>query len=166
MATYVNNVEWRGNHLGYTWCQNGVEMEFSAPPDLHGLPNVLTPEDAFIASSNTCYFMMVLWAAERFKLELESLECRAEGEVEEFIDRTSWFRKITLYPRIVARGKTEEYVRRALDMALKYSTINQSLKSEIVIQPGLCPVKWCISHRNHESVQAVFRARSFVVGNT
>lgn len=134
MTIYKNQVEWRGNHLGYAWCRNSVSMEFSALPDLHGLPGVMNPENAFIASSNTCYFMMVLWAAERFKLDLVLLECRAEGEVEEFLDRTSWFRKITLYPKIAVRGKSAEYVQRALDMAMKYSTINQSLKSEIVIQ--------------------------------
>ena len=87
MPIYKNKVEWRGEHRGYTWCQNGVEMEFSAPPDLYGLPNVLTPEDAFVAASNTCYFMMVVWAAERFKMDLVSFECEAEGEVEEFLDR-------------------------------------------------------------------------------
>ena len=32
MSLYENKVEWRGVHLGYAWCQNGVEMEFSAPP--------------------------------------------------------------------------------------------------------------------------------------
>jgi organic hydroperoxide reductase OsmC/OhrA len=137
MPIYKNKVEWRGEHRGYTWCQNGVEMEFSAPPDLFGLPNVLTPEDAFVASSNTCYFMMVVWAAERFKLNLVSFECRAEGEVEEFLDRTSWFKKIILYPKLEVRGNPREVVQRALDMALKYSTINQSLKSEIVIRPTI-----------------------------
>ena len=98
MAVYKNKVEWRGEHLGYTWCQNGVEMEFSAPPDLFGMPNVLTPEDAFMAAANTCYHMMVIWAMERFKIELVSFECEAEGEVEEFIDRTSWFKRVTLIP--------------------------------------------------------------------
>jgi len=112
-------------------------MEFSAPPDLYGKENVLTPEDAFIASSNTCFFMMVIWAVERFKMELISLECEAEGEVEEFIDRTSWFKRLTLYPKIVVKNKTREVVQRALDMALKYSTINQSLKSEIIIKPTI-----------------------------
>ncbi|MBF0502671.1 MAG: OsmC family protein [Candidatus Riflebacteria bacterium] len=134
MVIYKNKVEWRGGHLGYTWCQNGTEMQFSAPPDLHGMPDVMTPEDAFMASSNTCYFMMVLWAATRFKLNLVSLECRAEGEVEELLDRTSWFRKLTLYPKIVVKDQTREFIQRALDMALKYSTVNQSLKSQIVIE--------------------------------
>lgn len=137
MAKYTNKVEWRGGHLGHTWCQNGVEMPFSAPPDLYGMANVMTPEDAFLASSNTCYFMMVVWAAERFKLDLVSLECEAIGEVEEHLDRTSWFKRITLKPRIVVRAKSTQVVQRALDTALKYSTINQSLKSEIVIEPEI-----------------------------
>jgi organic hydroperoxide reductase OsmC/OhrA len=133
MAIYRNKVEWRGNHLGYTWCQNGTGMEFSAPPDLFGKPDVLTPEDAFMAAANTCYHMMVIWAMERFKIELISYGCEASGEVEEFMDRTSWFKKVTLTPRIVVKGKPEEVVKRALDMALKYSTICQSLKSEVSI---------------------------------
>jgi uncharacterized OsmC-like protein len=137
MPIYKNKVLWQGEHRGYTWCQNGVEMVFSAPPDLFGLPNVLTPEDAFMAASNTCYFMMVVWVAERFKMDLLSFECEAEGEVEEFLDRTSWFKKIVLYPKLSVRGKSRETVQRALDMALKYSTINQTLKSEIVIQPTI-----------------------------
>jgi organic hydroperoxide reductase OsmC/OhrA len=137
MATYKNKVEWRGEHLGYTWCQNGSEMEFSAPPDLYGLANVLTPEDAFVAAGNTCYHMMVLWAMERFKIDLVSFECEAMGEVEEYIDRTSWFKKLTLFPKLVVKGKPEQVVQRALDLALKYSTICQSFKSELVVQPTI-----------------------------
>ena len=137
MAIYKNKVEWRGGHLGYIWCQNGAAMEFSAPPDLHGKAGVLTPEDAFVAAANTCYFMMMVWAAERFQLNLVSLYCEAEGEVEEFLDRTSWFKKVVLRPRLVVKGSTPEIVQRALAMALKYSTINQSFKSEVVIQPEI-----------------------------
>ncbi len=137
MPAYKNKVEWRGGHTGYTWCQNGVEMRFSAPPDLFGLPDLLTPEDAFMAAANTCYHMMVIWAMERFNIELIYFECEAEGEVEEFIDRTSWFRKLTLSPNVVAKGKPTEVVQRALEMALKYSTICQSLKSEVSLKPTI-----------------------------
>jgi organic hydroperoxide reductase OsmC/OhrA len=137
MAIYKNKVEWRGEHLGYTWMQNGLEMEFSAPPDLFGKAGVLTPEDAFVAAANTCYFMMVVWAAERFKMDMVSLSIDAEGEVEEHLDRTSWFKTVTLYPKIVVKGKPQEMVQRALDMALKYSTICQSFKSEVIIKPDI-----------------------------
>jgi organic hydroperoxide reductase OsmC/OhrA len=137
MATYRNKVEWRGEHQGYTWCQNGTAMEFSAPPDLFGLPGVLTPEDAFVAAGNTCYHMMVIWAVERFKIDLISFECEAEGEVEERLDRTSWFKKLTLYPKLVVKNKPREVVQRALDLALKYSTICQSFKSEVSVVPTI-----------------------------
>jgi organic hydroperoxide reductase OsmC/OhrA len=137
MAIYKNKVEWRGEHLGYTWMQNGVEMEFSAPPDLFGKAGVLTPEDAFVVAANTCYFMMVVWAAERFKMDMVSLSIDAEGEVEEHLDRTSWFKTVTLYPKIVVKGKPKEMVQRALDMALKYSTICQSFKSKVIIKPDI-----------------------------
>lgn len=32
MPTYTNKVVWKGEHLGYTYCDNGTEMDFSAPP--------------------------------------------------------------------------------------------------------------------------------------
>ncbi|WP_319586030.1 OsmC family protein [uncultured Desulfobulbus sp.] len=137
MAFYTNKVEWRGDHRGHTWCQNGTEMEFSAPPDLHGLPDVMTPEDAFVIAGNTCYHMMVLWAMERFKVNLISYQCEAIGEVEEYIDKTSWFKTLTLNPVLVVKGGSAEVVKRALDLALKYSTICQSLKSEVIINPTI-----------------------------
>jgi organic hydroperoxide reductase OsmC/OhrA len=137
MASYKNKVEWRGEHLGHTWCQNGTSMEFSAPPDLYGLSNVVTPEDAFVMAGNTCYHMMVLWAMERFKVELVSFECEAVGEVEEYFDKTSWFKSLTLYPKLVVKGKPANVVQRALDLALKYSTICQSFKSEVIVQPTI-----------------------------
>ncbi len=137
MARYSNRVEWRGEHRGHTWCQNGTEMGFSAPPDLHGHPDVMTPEDAFVMAGNTCYHMMVLWAMQRFRVELVSFRCEAVGEVEEFLDRTSRFKTLTLYPELVVRGASPEVVRRALDLALKYSTICQSFNSEIMVEPTI-----------------------------
>lgn len=135
MPVYTNKVVWKGEHLGYTYCGNGTEMNFSAPPALYGHPNMMTPEDAYLMAVNTCIHMMVLWAMKRFKLDLASFECTAEGEVEEHIDRTSWFKKVVLKPKITVRGGSEGVVKRAIQMARKYSTIAESVKSEIIIEP-------------------------------
>ena len=78
-ATYHTTVQWKGEHWGHIVMGNGPKMDFSAPPDAHGHPGVLTPEDAFVAAVNTCVMMMFIWAAERFKLDLLSYTCRAEG---------------------------------------------------------------------------------------
>jgi uncharacterized OsmC-like protein len=141
LPTYTNKVIWKGEHLGHTYCGNGTEMDFSAPPALYGHPDMMTPEDAYLMAINTCVHMMVLWAAERFKLELVSLECTAEGEVEEYIDKTSWFKKVVLHPRITVRGSSEGVVKRMLEMAKKYSTIAESVKSEVAIEPEIEIVK-------------------------
>src|SRR4030042_1679047 len=109
MATFVykNNSEWTGGHKGHIKMENGVELDFSAPPALHGYPDVLTPEDAFMAAINTCYFMMFIWATERYKIDLVSFECEAAGKVTEFMDKTSTFKKIFI--SILSKVKSPLY---------------------------------------------------------
>ena len=65
-ATYHTTVTWQGEHWGEIALGNGPRMIFSAPPDAHGHPNVLTPEDAFVAAINSCIMLMFIWAAKRF----------------------------------------------------------------------------------------------------
>jgi organic hydroperoxide reductase OsmC/OhrA len=142
-ATYHTTVRWTGEYWGHVEMGNGPEMKFSAPPDAHGHPGVLTPEDAFVAAANTCVMMMFLWAAERFHLELLSYECRTEGTKLIELDRTEIFTKLHFRPVIrVALGREDKEVleariRRAVQAAQKYSLVANSVKSEIVIEPNI-----------------------------
>ncbi len=140
-ATYNTTVNWKGEHWGHIRMGNGPEMEFSAPPDAQGYSGVLTPEDAFVAAVNTCVMMMFLWAAERFKLNLVSYDCYAEGTKLIELDRTEIFTQVVLRPRIVVHADgqdtatVEKRVRRALESAQKYSLVANSIKSELVVEP-------------------------------
>jgi organic hydroperoxide reductase OsmC/OhrA len=122
---------------------NGPEMDFSAPPDAHGHEGVLTPEDAFVASVNTCVMMMFIWATERFKLDLKSYTCYAEGTKLIELDRTEIFTDVKLWPeiKIAARGddpsRVERRAVRALEAARKYSLVANSVKSDVVIEPTI-----------------------------
>ena len=142
-ATYNTTVRWEGEHWGHLTMGNGPEMKFSAPPDAHGHPGVLTPEDAFVASANTCIMMMFIWATERFKLKLLSYECRTEGTKLIELDRTEIFTRLRFQPRIrisaagEPRATIEARVKRALQAAQKYSLVANSVKSEIVMEPEL-----------------------------
>jgi organic hydroperoxide reductase OsmC/OhrA len=142
-ATYHTTVEWKGEHWGRVVMGNGPEMDFSAPPDVQGHAGVLTPEDAFVASVNTCVMMMFIWAAERFKLDLKSYTCRAEGTKLIELDRTEIFTRVHLWPVIQVsageddRAMVEARVRRALKGAQKYSLVANSVKSEVVIEPTI-----------------------------
>ena len=140
-AVYDTTVTWKGEHWGHIAMGNGPEMDFSAPPDAEGHAGVLTPEDAFVASVNTCIMMMFIWATERFKLNLLSYECRAEGTKLIELDRTEIFTDLRLWPRIRvgANGeeiaKVESRIQRALRAARKYSLVANSVKSEVIIEP-------------------------------
>jgi organic hydroperoxide reductase OsmC/OhrA len=142
-ATYHTTVHWKGGHRGHIQMGNGPEMEFSAPPDAHGHAGVLTPEDAFVAAVNTCVMMMFIWSTERFKLDLVSYECRADGTKLIELDRTEIFTRIALCPQIVVRASGEEpentrkRVQRALESAVKYSLVANSIKSELAIEPAI-----------------------------
>jgi organic hydroperoxide reductase OsmC/OhrA len=140
---YETSVSWTGGHRGYLKLGNGPEMDFSAPPASHGEAGVLTPEDAFVGAVNTCVMLMFIWAAERFRLDLASYECRAEGTKLIELDRTEIFTTVVLRPRITVRtGKepreaVEKRVRRALESAQKYSLVANSIKSQVIVEPEI-----------------------------
>lgn len=135
--TYKNIVEWRGGHLGHTKMDNGVELDFSAPPSLYGIAGVLTPEDAFMAAVNTCYHMMFIWACERFKVDLVSYSCEATGMVAEFIDKTSIFKEVLLKPTIVVKNTTRQKVENLLKAARKFSLVAESIKADFRMEPQI-----------------------------
>jgi organic hydroperoxide reductase OsmC/OhrA len=139
-AVYNTTVSWKGEHWGHIVMGNGPEMDFSAPPDAQGHAGVFTPEDAFVAAANTCIMMMFIWASERFKLNLLSYECLAEGTKLIELDRTEIFTHLRFWPviRIAAGDEAPEVVEartlRALQSAQKYSLVANSVKSEIVVE--------------------------------
>jgi len=142
-ATYHTTVRWKGEHWGHIRMGNGPEMDFSAPPDAQGHAGVLTPEDAFVAAVNTCVMMMLIWSAERFKLDLVSYECFAEGTKLIELDRTELFTQVVLRPRIVVRSDDSERdgamkrLQRAIESAVKYSLVANSIKSRLILEPKI-----------------------------
>jgi len=146
-STYHTDVRWTGEHWGHLLLGNGPEMEFSAPPDAQGHSGVLTPEDAFVAAANTCVMLMFIWAAERFRLNLLSYECRTEGTKLIELDRTEIFTRLDFRPviRVACRPGEKDMIeartRRAVKAAQKYSLVANSVKSEIVIEPEIAVVE-------------------------
>jgi organic hydroperoxide reductase OsmC/OhrA len=135
--TYKNRTMWLGEYKGHIKMENGVELDFSAPPSMHGLPDILTPEDSFMAAINSCYFMMFIWACERFKINLVSVVIEAIGKVVENIDKTSIFTEVLLKIKITAKDTTEDRIKSALKSAKKYSLVAESIKAELNIEPEI-----------------------------
>lgn len=142
-AVYHTTVQWKGEHWGHVVMGNGPEMPFSAPPDAQGHPGVFTPEDAFVAAINTCVMMMFIWATKRFKLDLQSYECRAEGTKLIELDRTEIFTEVRLWPHICVAANgikpeaVETRIQKALQSAQKYSLVANSVKSDVIVEPTI-----------------------------
>jgi organic hydroperoxide reductase OsmC/OhrA len=142
-AIYHTNLTWKGEHMGHILMGNGPEMDFSAPPDAQGMPGVLTPEDTFVAAVNTCIMLMFIWACERFKIDLVSYSCRAEGTKLIELDRTETFTQVKLMPCIQVKAGEESSagierrIRKALMSAQKYSLVANSVKSDVIIEPTI-----------------------------
>jgi organic hydroperoxide reductase OsmC/OhrA len=142
-ATYHTTVSWKEAHWGHLVMGNGPEMDFAPPPDAQGYEGAFTPEDAFVAAANSCIMLMFLWAAKRFKLNLLSYECRAEGTKLIELDRTERFSQLCFWPVIRVAAEEQEKtavanrVRRALESAQKYSLVANSVNSQITIEPTI-----------------------------
>jgi hypothetical protein len=86
---------------------------------------------------------MFIWATERFKLNLLSYNCRAEGTKLIELDRTEIFTHLRFYPiiRVSAGDENPEIIRgriqKAVAAAQKYSLVANSVKSEIIIEPKI-----------------------------
>lgn len=139
-ATYNTVVTWKDGQWRHIVRGSGSEMDFSAPTDAQGHPGLFTPEDAFVAAANTSIMMMFIWTAKRFKLQLLSYDCKAEGTKRIELDRSEIFTHLRFWPVIhMAAGDEEpEEVRarteRALQAARKHSLVANSVRSEIIIE--------------------------------
>jgi len=146
-AVYHTTVTWKGEHRGHMVMGNGPEMDFSAPPDAQGHAGAFTPEDAFVGAANSCFMLMFIWAAKRFKLDLLSYDYRVEGLKLIEVDRTEIFSKLTFRPliRIASNGLDPALVKKravhALASAQKYRFILNSVKSNVDIDPQIEIVK-------------------------
>lgn len=86
---------------------------------------------------------MFIWAAKRFKLDLVSYQCYAEGTKLVELDRTEIFSEVKLWPRIqvAANGekqaKVEVRLNKALAAAQKYSLVANSVKSAVIVEPQI-----------------------------
>lgn len=132
--SFKTTVKRIGKRKGHLVCGNGPEMDFGAPPGPNGQYGWLTPEDAFVAAVNTCIHMIFLWTCERSKINLLAYECEAEGFRKVFLDKTEEFTHVILRPTITVKDTDAETVKRALQVAKKYSLIAASIRSEIIFE--------------------------------
>jgi len=142
---YPVTVQWKGGRDGsgtVTADRSGVSSALAVPPEFGGQGAGTNPEELLCQAVAACYTITFGIIAANRKLDVVSIETKADGEVEEAGAQFT-YKKVTLRPTItLAAGATDEHVAMAGDMAHKadaYCIITNAVrgKVEIVVEPKI-----------------------------
>lgn len=107
-------------------------IEFATIPDFGGPKGMLTPEDLFVGSVNSCTFSTFLYFAERLKLNFISFKCTAEGLVNRTPEGFYAFSEITIHPVIeVENDEEKEKAIKTVELAERYCWISRSIDRQV-----------------------------------
>ena len=132
MYKYNARVVYDKERLGKLICGNGIEMDFSAPPEFGGYTGFATPEDLFAASIATCLMLTFETVYRKMNLSFESFECECDAHLEE-IEGKEMMTTVIIKPIVV--GENKEKLKKALHLAEKYCLVTNSIKSRVIFEP-------------------------------
>ena len=107
-------------------------IEVATPPEFpKGIAGIWSPEHLLVAAVNSCYMTTFLAIAENFKLDFESLDCRAVGLLEQ-PDGKYLITNVLLKPVLVIKEEhNSEKAMRFLEKTEKACLISNSIKATI-----------------------------------
>lgn len=107
-------------------------IEVATPPEFpKGIAGIWSPEHLLVAAVNSCYMTTFLAIAENFKLDFESLDCRAVGLLEQ-PEGKYLITNVLLKPVLVIKEEhNAEKAMRVLEKTEKACLISNSIKATI-----------------------------------
>ena len=117
---YSINVRWTGNTgkgtADYRSYQRDHEINVlgkplilgSADPKFRGDPHRYNPEELLVSALSTCHMLWYLHLCADAGIVVVSYEDRAEGTMEESIERGGRFVRVTLRPHVRVTGSAEQ----------------------------------------------------------
>ena len=125
---------WTGESRGMIELGAGrQDLEVAPPPEFKGPKGLWSPEDLFVSSIETCFFLTLMFHLKQNKVKLFEYSSKADGRLER-VDGKMWFSQVDLYPVLVSdadRTKAEEILEKAEQDCL----VARSIKTRIVLHP-------------------------------
>src|SRR5947208_16743080 len=122
----------------HTWkFDGGHEMQASAAPAYLGNPELVDPEEAFVASLSSCQMLTFLAIAAKKKFVLDEYVDEATGYMEKNADGKLAITRVTLRPRLRFSGEkqpTPQEIEEMKHAAPEQCCIRHSVKTEITIE--------------------------------
>ena len=111
------------------------DLEVAPPPEFKGPKGLWSPEDLFVSSIETCFFLTLMFYLKQNKVELFAYSSKADGLLER-VDGKMWFPQVDIYPVLVSNAdptKIEELMHKAEQDCL----VARSVKTRIGLHPKI-----------------------------
>ena len=122
----------------HTWkFDGGHEMQATAAPAYLGNPNLVDPEEAFVASLSGCQMLTFLAIAAKKKFVLDEYLDEATGYMEKNAEGKLAITRVTLRPRLKFSGEKQPSAQEIEEMnhaAHEQCFIANSVKTEITVE--------------------------------
>ena len=123
----------------HTWkFPGGHEMQASAAPAYLGNPNLVDPEEAFVASLSSCHMLTFLAIACKKKFVLDEYVDEAVGVMEKNAEGRLAITRVTLRQRLKFSGEKQPTPQEIEEMnhgAHEQCFIANSVKTEVKVEP-------------------------------
>ena len=133
---FKTEYRWTGESRGMVELGEGrQDLEIAPPPAFKGPKGLWSPEDLFVSSIETCFFLTLMFYLKQNKVQLFEYRSRADGLLER-VDGKMWFPQVDLYPVLVSDSdpsKVEELMHSAEQDCL----VARSVKTRIVLHPEI-----------------------------
>jgi len=122
----------------HSWTfEGGIEVAASAAPDFLGTPELVDPEEAFVASVASCHMLTFLAIAARKRLTVEEYRDHAVGTLEKNSEGKLAITRVVLKPRVSFGGSgvsSEGDLERIHELAHENCFIANSVRASIVVE--------------------------------
>ena len=123
----------------HTWkFDGGHEMQASAAPAYLGNPNLVDPEEAFVASLSSCHMLTFLAIACKKRFVLDEYSDDAVGMMEKNADGRLAITRVTLRQRLKFSGDkqpTPQEIEEMNHAAHEQCFIANSVKTQVKVEP-------------------------------
>ena len=133
---YLNTVRKEMDGSAATLFRGPGELAIGPAPEFGGRPESLNPEELFVAAVNSCLLMTLSYFLQRSKIEIESYQADAEGQVKKDGDGLRFVDVAVRATATVKDPSVAEKISHLAELAEKHCLVSRSVS---------CPVHFHLS---------------------
>lgn len=130
---FKTHYQWEKENIGQATPEDGPSVAVAPPPVFKGPKGLWSPEDLFVSSLETCFFLSLLFVLKKSEVKLLSYRSEAEGVLER-VDGNLKFTLVTIRPTLTIEGD-EATMRTHLEQAHHGCLVSNSVACEVAIEP-------------------------------